>query len=68
MSQASHTLGFALYLLAKNPKVQLRLQEEVDSVVGNSHEITASHIREMPYLKNVLKETLRYIVVFYLFK
>ncbi|KAK7072243.1 hypothetical protein SK128_017315 [Halocaridina rubra] len=56
----SNALGFTLYLLARNPRVQRKLQDEVDSVIGNhSGPITAIHLGKMSYLKCVVKESLR---------
>ncbi|XP_068217922.1 probable cytochrome P450 49a1 [Palaemon carinicauda] len=56
----SHTLGFTLYLLARNPECQAKLQEEIDKVVGD-HEgpLTSRHLDQMTYMKAVLKESLR---------
>lgn len=56
----SHTIGFTLYLLAKNPDCQAKLQEEMDSVIGD-HEgpLTSKHIAQLSYLKAVVKESLR---------
>ncbi|XP_068235984.1 probable cytochrome P450 49a1 isoform X2 [Palaemon carinicauda] len=56
----SHTIGFTLYLLAKNPNCQAKLQDEVDNVIGN-HEgpLTPKHIAQMSYLKAVVKESFR---------
>lgn len=57
--QTSHTMGFTLYLLAKNPDTQRILQKEIDSVMGNSEKLLPEHIAKMPYLNYVLKESLR---------
>jgi cytochrome P450 len=47
-----------MYLLAKNPQAQARLQEEVDTVCkGNP--CTSQNLQNMPYLKAVVKESLR---------
>ncbi|XP_042225713.1 probable cytochrome P450 49a1 [Homarus americanus] len=56
----SHTIGFTLYLLARNPEVQARLQREVDSVLGDLEgPITPNHMAQLSYLKAVIKESLR---------
>lgn len=55
----SHTLVFALYALAMNPKSQKKLQEEIDKVMGDSAKVEPYHIAEMVYLNRVLKESLR---------
>ncbi|XP_037784537.1 uncharacterized protein LOC119580457 [Penaeus monodon] len=56
----SHTLGFTLYLLARNPDAQAKLQAEVDSVLGG-HEgpLLPKHMAQFSYMKGVIKETLR---------
>ena len=59
-TQTSITLGWTLYLLANNPEVQEKLRREVQSVVGSEEIVTTSHISNMPYLRNCIKETLRY--------
>lgn len=58
----SHYLAFAVYALAKFPEKQAILTAEIDKVV-NGKDITASHMGHMPYLRAVLKETLRYLPV-----
>ncbi|XP_063609389.1 probable cytochrome P450 49a1 [Penaeus indicus] len=56
----SHFISFALYLLAKNPEAQRRLQEEVDRVLKDNPEtLTPSHTSKLSYLKAVTKETFR---------
>nr|XP_045594008.1 probable cytochrome P450 49a1 [Procambarus clarkii] len=56
----SHTIGFTLYLLARNPEVQVRLQKEVDSVIGDLQgPLTSTHLAQLSYLKAVVKESLR---------
>ncbi|KAK8744768.1 hypothetical protein OTU49_000603, partial [Cherax quadricarinatus] len=56
----SHTLGFAMYLLARNPEMQTRLQEEVDTVLGDHKgPLTHHHLAKLHYLKAVIKESMR---------
>ncbi|RXG73457.1 putative cytochrome P450 49a1, partial [Armadillidium vulgare] len=56
----SHTLAFTLYLLARNPKAQRRLQDEIDSVLGKEIEpIDEKHLAKLSYLKACIKESLR---------
>ncbi|XP_063586001.1 probable cytochrome P450 49a1 [Penaeus indicus] len=56
----SHTLGFILYLLARNPDAQAKLQAEVDTVLRD-HEgpLLPKHMAQFSYMKSVVKETLR---------
>ncbi|KAK3866624.1 hypothetical protein Pcinc_027854 [Petrolisthes cinctipes] len=58
----SHTVAFAMYLLARNPEVQARLQEEIDSVLVDNRrgELTAHHLAQLSYLKAVVRETFRF--------
>ncbi|KAK7618291.1 putative benzoate 4-monooxygenase cytochrome P450 [Phyllosticta citricarpa] len=54
------TLASALYLLAKYPAVLAKLQEKIDSAMPNgSQDWSYDKIRNIPYLEDVLKETLR---------
>ncbi|KAK9129652.1 hypothetical protein Sjap_010139 [Stephania japonica] len=49
---------WAMYELAKNPKIQDRLFEEIQSVCGSS-KITEEKLSQLPYLNAVFHETLR---------
>ncbi|XP_063610463.1 probable cytochrome P450 49a1 [Penaeus indicus] len=60
----SHTMAFALYLLAKNPEAQRKLQQEVDEVLkDNPKTLTPAHIAKLSYAKAVVKESLRFFPV-----
>ena len=43
--------------------MQEKLRREVQSVVGSEEIVTPSHISNMPYLRNCIKETLRYMYI-----
>ncbi|OAD53565.1 putative cytochrome P450 12a5, mitochondrial [Eufriesea mexicana] len=51
---------FLLYYLAKNPRTQRRLYDEITSVLPNNDSpFTEKALRNMPFLKACLQETLR---------
>ncbi len=56
----SHTTAFLLYYLARNPRVQERLRQEVLQVVGpRGCPVTATVLNDLQYLKACIKESLR---------
>ncbi|RXG58226.1 cytochrome P450 71B19 [Armadillidium vulgare] len=58
----SHSLGFTLYLLARNKDKQKKLQEELDLVLGDGKEtMTEEQLANLPYLKACIKESLRLV-------
>jgi len=52
------TLTWAFYLLAQHPDMYAKLQQEVDSVLGDALP-TLESVRQLPYTEQVIKETLR---------
>ncbi|CAF1531612.1 unnamed protein product, partial [Adineta steineri] len=55
----SNLMIWTLYNLANNPDVCQRLEVEVDSVLNDNEEITASTLSLLTYTEAVLKESLR---------
>ncbi|XP_049535736.1 probable cytochrome P450 6a14 [Anopheles darlingi] len=57
---SSTTMNFCLYELVKNPDIQERLREEINRAIDeNGGEVTYDVVMNMPYLDNVINETLR---------
>lgn len=52
-----------LYNLSRNPQAQRRLLQEVQSVLPDNQTPRAEDLRNMPYLKACLKESMRYVRV-----
>jgi len=52
-------LSYSFYYFIKHPEIFKKVQDEVDSVVGDSKQITLEHIEKSVYLQCVVKETLR---------
>jgi cytochrome P450 len=55
----SNLMVWTLYNLANNPDVCHRLESEIDSVLNDNEEITASTLSLLTYTEAVLKESLR---------
>ncbi|XP_011707041.1 PREDICTED: cytochrome P450 302a1, mitochondrial-like isoform X2 [Wasmannia auropunctata] len=52
--------AFLLYFLAKNPRIQKRLYNEIMTVLSKTeHTLTKESLKDMPYLKACIKESLR---------
>ena len=56
---SSTTLKFAVVYLINNPKVQTKLQAEIDKVVGQSRPISMADKPYLPYLNAVIAEVQR---------
>ena len=52
-------LSWTFFLLVRHSNVLDKLRKEVESVVGNNINLQREDLKRMPYLANVLKETLR---------
>ncbi|KAG2225657.1 hypothetical protein INT45_012129 [Circinella minor] len=62
----ANALSYIMYNLATHPKVQEKVREEANQVLGNQPVDvlpTMEQIKEMPYTQMVIKETLRLNVV-----
>ncbi|PRQ17185.1 putative psoralen synthase [Rosa chinensis] len=55
----STVLEWAMTELIRHPRVMKRLQNEVMGIANGKQDITESDLDKMPYLKAVIKETLR---------
>ncbi|KAJ6661920.1 hypothetical protein lerEdw1_013091 [Lerista edwardsae] len=55
----SNQLSFTIMELGRQPEILMRLQAEVDEVVGMKREITYEELGKFQYLSQVLKEVLR---------
>ncbi|XP_050324938.1 probable cytochrome P450 6a21 isoform X1 [Bactrocera neohumeralis] len=57
---SSTTLSFLLFELALNPDIQKRLREEIlETVENHGGKVTYECVNSMPYMKQVVAETLR---------
>ncbi|KAK4661054.1 hypothetical protein QC762_124450 [Podospora pseudocomata] len=54
----SGMLSFAFVMLLKNPETLKKARQEVDEVIGRGP-ITAEHMKKLPYITAILRETLR---------
>ncbi len=58
-STAPCLVSTAVYLLLKNPEVIATARAELDAVVGTAGEFVHEHLRQLPYLEGVVRESLR---------
>ncbi|KAF5286957.1 hypothetical protein FQR65_LT12416 [Abscondita terminalis] len=56
---SSTTMSFSLFELARNPKIQETVRDEIDSVLKKHGNFTYEALGEMKYLNQVVDETLR---------
>lgn len=57
--KTSNTLTWTLHLLAKNPECQDRLYKELSSLIPGDKIPSAAEVTRIPYLRAVIKESLR---------
>ncbi|XP_019496469.1 PREDICTED: 1,25-dihydroxyvitamin D(3) 24-hydroxylase, mitochondrial [Hipposideros armiger] len=57
--QTANSLMWILYNLSRNPHVQQKLLQEIQSVLPETQMPRAEDLRNMPYLKACLKESMR---------
>ncbi|XP_042219648.1 cytochrome P450 2J4-like [Homarus americanus] len=60
----SSTLGWAIYLLASNPEIQQRVQEELDRVMGGGKSLTLQDMSSVPYTMATIYEVQRVADIF----
>ncbi|KAL5826893.1 hypothetical protein ACOSQ3_018731 [Xanthoceras sorbifolium] len=53
------TVIWAMAELAKNPRLMKKAQDEVRNCIGKKGRVTEDDINQLPYLKSIIKETLR---------
>jgi len=56
---------WALYLLSRDPEAQEALYQDVTRVLKGDRVPTAQEVNNMPYLKAVIKETLRWRILLF---
>ncbi|CAA0812868.1 Cytochrome P450 98A3 [Striga hermonthica] len=59
MDTTTITVEWALAEMVRNPRVQQKLQDELDRVVGRDRVMTEADIPNLPYLQHVTKECFR---------
>ena len=59
--QTGNALAFFLYNLASNPSKQQVLVDEINTVLGEGHQITPQLLQKMSYLKAALRESFRFV-------
>ncbi|NWX19032.1 CP24A protein, partial [Aegotheles bennettii] len=55
----ANSLLWALYNISRNPRVQQKLFQEIQSVLAANESPSAENLKHMPYLKACLKESMR---------
>jgi cytochrome P450 len=62
----AHAMSWAWYLLAKHPEVTSRLQADIAKVTGGER-LSVPHLSELPYLEQMVKESLRFLPSVWIF-
>ncbi|XP_023230283.1 cytochrome P450 3A2-like isoform X2 [Centruroides sculpturatus] len=57
------TLTFTLYMMVKHPEIQDKVRKELNSLNENEEEVRNSFLNGVPYLDQVIYETLRYYTI-----
>ncbi|XP_067129970.1 cytochrome P450 3A11-like [Centruroides vittatus] len=57
------TLTFTLYMMVKYPEIQDKVRKELNSLNENEEEVRDSFLNGVPYLDQVIYETLRYSTI-----
>ena len=60
MIQIVSVMGVFLYVIAKNPHVQQKAQEEIDRVIGKNRLPNLTDRPDLPYIEAIYRELLRY--------
>lgn len=60
LNQTVSATGTFLYLIAENPHVQRKAQEEIDHVVRNGRLPDVNDRPDLPYIEAIYRELLRY--------
>ncbi|KAL8123147.1 cytochrome P450 81Q32-like [Apium graveolens] len=53
------TIEWAMSLLLNNPEVLRKARDEIDTILGHDHLVEELDISNLPYLQNIISETLR---------
>lgn len=61
VSQTANSMLWFIFNLSRNPSAQKKLLQEIKEIVPPDQDPSGEHIKNMPYLKACLKESMRYI-------
>lgn len=60
---STHTIGFALLMLAMHPEIDQKVYEDITNFYKPGDELDPEIIKKMTYLDMVVKETLRLFAI-----